>query len=587
MGLPEKIVIQLKRIILLSFQRIFGDDADPSKVRILFRFMAIALGGLHTYAAVKSQSMNADGIAYLDIGDAYFRADWANAINAVWSPLYSWILGLVNFIFKPSMEWEFPTVHIVNFIIYLFALTSFEFMWSKVRKKNSQPESHRLSDPLWWTLGYLLFIWTSLSLIQIWSVTPDMLMAAFVFLAAGLVARIRSGNDGQRLFLSLGLILGLGYLSKTFMFSVALVFLGLVWLVQKRTWSSFTKTLLATGMFLIVSLPFILLISNLKGKFTIGEAGTVTYLRHVAGIPYPHWQGDPLNDIVPAHPSRVVHQSPPVYEFGEPIGGTYPISIDPSYWYEGINVPINSKALLVPLYTSGLYYLDLFFQKQGILVACVLALYFMGYKTKQTRFEILNRWALVIPAVIAFGLYGLVLVASRYIGVFVLLFWADILANIRLPDTGHNRSWLKALSGIAAIGLLANIVMFNLDGFNRLNPSLEADPVVPAASPARPLAVAQALQDLDVRPGDKVGVIGYAYDSSWARLARVRIVAEMLEADAMELWRGDEALQQEVLQSFASTGVRAVVAEYVPAYARLNDWHQVGNSNYFIYRFRE
>jgi hypothetical protein len=376
--------VQVIKSFSNTLQKVFGDDANSSKVRILFRVMTIALGGLHTYAAVKSQSMNADGIAYLDIGDAYFRADWANAVSAVWSPLYSWILGLVNFIFKPSMEWEFPTVHIVNFIIYLFALTSFEFMWSKVRKINSQPESHRLSDPLWWTLGYLLFIWTSLSLIQIWSVTPDMLMAALVFLAAGLVARIRSGDENPRIFLSLGLILGLGYLSKTFMFSVALVFLGLAWLVQKWTWSSFLKTLLATGVFLIVSLPFILLISNVKGKFTIGEAGTVTYVRHVVGIPYPHWQGDPLNNIVPAHPSRVVHQSPPVYEFGEPIGGTYPISIDPSYWYEGINVPINSKGLVGSTFCKRLILFGLILSKTRHPCRLRDCSVFMGYKSKQT-----------------------------------------------------------------------------------------------------------------------------------------------------------------------------------------------------------
>ena len=106
------------------------NDASSLRVRILFRCMAIALGLLHAYAAIQKQSMNADGIAYLDIGDAYFRADWVNAINPVWSPLYSWIIGLVNFIFRPAMQWEIPTVHIVNFIIYLFALASFEFMWT-------------------------------------------------------------------------------------------------------------------------------------------------------------------------------------------------------------------------------------------------------------------------------------------------------------------------------------------------------------------------------------------------------------------------------------------------------------------------
>jgi hypothetical protein len=84
-----------------------------------------------------------------------------------------------------------------------------------------------------------------------------------------------------------------------------------------------------------------------------------------------------------------------------------------------------------------------------------------------------------------------------------------------------------------------------------------------------------------------VGVIGYAYDSFWARLAGVKIVAEMLEADALTLWRGDDALEQSVLQSFADAGAKAVVAEYVPDDVELDNWHRVGNSNYYIYIFAE
>ena len=554
---------------------------------MLFRMLAIGLGVLHVYAAITSQSMNADGIAYLDIGDAYFRADWANAINAVWSPLYSWILGLVNLIFRPSMQWEFLTVHIVNFIIYLFALASFEFMWGKVRDINPQQESHRLSEPLWWTLGYLLFIWTSLSLIQIWSVTPDMLMAAFVFLAGGLIAQIRAGDEDQRLFLRLGMILGLGYLSKSFMFSVALAFIGLAWLVQQWTWDSFKKTLPAIGVFLLISLPYIAIISNAKGKLTLGEAGTVTYVRHVIGIPYPHWQGDPVQNIVPAHLSRVIHRSPAVYEFGEPIGGTYPIALDPSYWYEGITAPITLKQLTSPLIASGTYYLELFLQRQGALFACVLILYVMGQKRKRTFAEILRQWALVIPAIIAFGLYALVLVEDRYVGVFVLLLWTDIFANIRLPEMPNGNAWLNTLSVVAAFGLLANIILFNLDGFTRLNSSVNSSFVEPSAPPAGPIAVAKSLHELGIQGGDKVGVIGYAYDSYWARLAKVRITAEMLDADAEDLWRGDDAQQQSVLQAFANAGIHAVVAEYVPQDAMLEGWHQVGDSNYYIYVFSE
>jgi hypothetical protein len=571
--------------ICTLFHHTFSDPANPLKVRIYFRCLAIGLGALHTHAAVQSQSMNADGISYLDIGDAYFRADWETAINAVWSPLYSWILGLVNFIFQPSMIWEFPTVHIVNFMIFLGTFACFEFMWRNART-STDATTYRLSEPMWWTLGYLLFIWASLSLIQIWSVTPDMLMAGFVFLATGIVAQIRSGKENPCLFLSLGLVLGLGYLSKTFMFSVAHVFLVLAWLVQKRTWNSLLKSLLAVGLFLLISLPFILFISSVKDKFTIGEAGNVTFLRYVNGMPFPHWQGNPDRDVVLTHPSQVIHESPAVYEFGEPIGGTYPISLDPSYWYEGIEPRFDFGGLLTRLMSSSLVYAELFFQQQGILVACVLAMYVMGQRRAFSFWEFLRRWALVIPAIFAFGLYATVLVQSRYVGVFIVVFWADLLANIQLPDTPSNQTWLNVLSSITAIGLLATIIMFNLDGFKRLNPLLGTGSVQQAAPAAKPLEVATTLRELGVTPGDRVGVIGYASDSFWARLARVKIVAEMLEVDAIDFWQGDEMLQQSVLRAFARTGAKAVIAEYVPNDAQLNNWHRVRNSNYYIYRFR-
>jgi len=340
-------------------------------------------------------------------------------------------------------------------------------------------------------------------------------------------------------------------------------------------------------VFLIISLPYIGIISNAKGKLTIGEAGTVTYVRHVIGIPYPHWQGDPVQNLVPAHLSHVIHRSPAVYEFGEPIGGTYPIALDPSYWYEGITAPMTLKQLTSPLLASGIYYLELFLQRQGTLVSCVLLLYVMGQKRKRSFPEFLRQWALVIPAVIAFGLYALVRVEDRYVGVFILLFWSDILSNIRLPEMPNGNAWLNTIGIVAASGLLASIILFNLDGFTRLNPLLNSTSAEPTAPPAGSIAVAQSLHELGIQRGDKVGVIGYAYDAYWARLAGVKIVTEMLDTDAEQLWAGDNALQQSVLRAFASAGVKAVVAEYVPQYANVSDWYQVGDSNFYIYIFLE
>jgi hypothetical protein len=178
-------------------------------------------------------------------------------------------------------------------------------------------------------------------------------------------------------------------------------------------------------------------------------------------------------------------------------------------------------------------------------------------------------------------------VEGRYVGVFILLFWADVLANVRISNTESNRLWLRSLSVIAALGILLNIVMFNLEGLGRLRSPMQSGVPQQSAPPARPLAVAQALENLGVKPGDRVGVIGYAYDSFWARLARVTIVAELLEKDAVDLWNAEEERWQSVLHAFSKAGVTAVIAEYVPDDVHLEDWHRVGNSNYYIYQFEE
>jgi hypothetical protein len=101
--------------------------------------------------------------------------------------------------------------------------------------------------------------------------------------------------------------------------------------------------------------------------------------------------------------------------------------------------------------------------------------------------------------------------------------------------------------------------------------------------PSWPGEVAESLHQLGIKEGDEVGVIGYGFDSFWARLARVQIVAELLEQDADSFWYGDPVLKAEVTQAFAGAGVKAIVAESVPAHVFLNGWNQVGDSNYYIF----
>src|ERR1700758_3364000 len=70
----------------------------------LLSLASITLGLLHAWLG--RYAMNPDGMSYLDVGDSFFRRDWANAVSAWWSPLYPWTVGFVLGIAKPSKRWE-------------------------------------------------------------------------------------------------------------------------------------------------------------------------------------------------------------------------------------------------------------------------------------------------------------------------------------------------------------------------------------------------------------------------------------------------------------------------------------------------
>ena len=61
--------------------------------------LGILGGAIHAWAA--RHIVWTDGICYLDMGDAFWRGDWKTAVNASWSPLYAWLIGLSVLILKP------------------------------------------------------------------------------------------------------------------------------------------------------------------------------------------------------------------------------------------------------------------------------------------------------------------------------------------------------------------------------------------------------------------------------------------------------------------------------------------------------
>ena len=153
----------------------------------------------------------------------------------------------------------------------------------------------------------------------------------------------------------------------------------------------------------------------------------------------------------------------------------------------------------------------------------------------------------------------------------------------------------KKLVTLISLGMIlfpvANIATFNLEGLNAIIFNVNAFQGVSSSksvgvkyrSPGWPGEVAQQLHRLGVQPGDDVAVIGYAFESYWARLARVKIVAEMFGWEADPFWRGSPSFQSRIIEAFRSTGAKAIVAEDVPPYARFKGWQQINDTNYYIY----
>ena len=205
-----------------------GLSPGNKKLVLIFWLLALVLGSIQTWN--DRDWMFDDGISYLEVGEAYLRGDWSAAINGYWSPLYSWLLvGVMALVETPPLG-DFAMMHLVDCLVFLCALACFHFyLISLIRYQNSKAPASSgapLPDWIWIVLGYTLFLWSALNLIGVSVASPDMIVAALVFLASGILIRIQTGAASRAIVWVLGVVLGFGYLAKAAMFPLAFVFLA-------------------------------------------------------------------------------------------------------------------------------------------------------------------------------------------------------------------------------------------------------------------------------------------------------------------------------------------------------------------------
>jgi hypothetical protein len=538
-------------------------------------FVCAVFGVIHAW--IERYAMNPDGMSYLDMGDALFRHEWGAAINAYWSPLYPALLGATLRVLHPTSRWEFPVVQFLNLLIYLAALFCFRFFLRSVQQ--SAPlggdSGSNVGCPLpnWVTYatGYGLFLWSSTDLITIRGVSPDMLVAATVYLIAGLLIRLRESAALGR-YCALGCVLGIAYWAKAVMFVLGFLFLAIAFFATRKHRHHVVGMLIATLVFASICAPWVLLISRAKGHFTFGESGKLNYAWMVSPNTFwRNWQGVPPTSGVPRHATRQLLADPPLFEFDGPIEGTYPVWYDPSYWNDGLQPQFELRPQIRVLLSSTLVYMRLLFHEQLGLLCGMLVLILISGSSLVTALR--PKWPMIALAVVPMGLYALVHVDDRYVGAYVVLFWMTVLASVRLP---HEKVFTRVANyiGIAVIATLL-LSAFNGAAAAIMHPE--------GYSAFADIQAAEALQKLGMQPGDRIAIMGDGTGAFWAHLARLKIVAEIMSGKAAGFWTASPERKALVYSTFARTSAKIIVCPQLPPGEVAPGWQAIPGTNFYTY----
>jgi hypothetical protein len=477
-----------------------------------------------------------DGVNYLDVASAYLRHDWPVAINSYWSPLHSWLLAIVFYLFHPSPYWESTVLHALNFVIFLVGLRCGEFF---IQELLADRKDDRMPSWVLWSIGYCLLLFVSLFMVPVSYDTPDLYVSAFVYLAAGLLLRIRSGRAELRTYIIFGIVLGIAYFAKTVMFLVAFVFLIAAGLRR--------GTAFALVCFAAVCLPWIVVLSQSTKHVTYGDAGTLNY----------EWYVDHAGEAL--HPTRVLFASPEVREFAYPIRATYPPWFDDYYWNQGLRPRFRVKAQFEALWRTAMEYFHILGGQKEFIAAWIV-LFFAGSR----RFDL--HWPVLLPVFAAIGLYAMVgHVETRLIGPFLFLFWLTLFAGLRVHAPRLLLCITLAVVTISVFKVAREAVL----------------------TPLHPTHVqwetAEALQRMGFSPGTRVAYFGHTSVADyWARLAGFQIAADIQKEAMPAYWSAPPDVKEEIFARLSSFGIRAVLASGVPP-SSSKGWQAIPNTPYSVY----
>jgi len=536
------------------------DDVEaPTPIRsssfLLWALRSSALGIAVARLLSAPETFNPDGVSYLDVADQLLR--FRLPVDAIdyWSPFYPLLIAL----FKQLPLREIVAVRFLNFCIFILAMIGFErFLRSAATERNRSAISRSILD----VVGYGVFIWSTLSLITVESVTPDLMVFAITCYVAAILQKAFRGDPWAGV--TLGLLLGLGYLAKAIMLPVGLMFCAATFLFGGRHGRrAFWR---AVAMFFLIAAPLVVLLSVRKGHLTFGGSARLNYAWYVGDLPrWIHWQGDSTHGRA-ISPTKIISEKPSAFSFEEPFTeATYAPWFAPSYWHRGLRLTFDRERQLeaVRENVSAL---------GGILRPAAVALVLLlSVALIATRRIGGYNYALIGVGAAAVALYTLVHVEGRFLAPAFTLISVGLMSRADCFAVARGRRLLCAASILAAVVMIAAPINELVE--RRVDPSSRA---------LRTESLVKLLVREGAGRGKRVAVIGDGIDASWARRCGLRIVAEVPLTGVPSFARAPQTAQLALLKAFEKAGADLVVAE-AAARPKTPGWIRTKDGGFFIH----
>jgi hypothetical protein len=548
---------------------------------VRFTFWTLGIVFAFAQAWVYRYQTSADSISYLDMSDGVMPGgDWHRLINRTWNPLYPFLLGCFRRVFGISSAREIMAAHLLNIGFFILAFVCFEIFLASLMRGASAGGSGStptVALPSWVqvSIAYSLFLWGSISAISLGYLRPDMLLSSFFYLAAAILLNMSGRNPSWKHYLSLGVVMGIGFLAKAAMWPIAALVL-MISLFVVTDWRPALKMAVTAFalVFMIGSLYFVPL-SRVVGKITLGQTGAYNYLVHVdrAG-PGQGWYlenpGKGSGTFV--HPPLRIFSSPPAYAFGQESLVTHPLRFDPAWWMEGVRPRIAVNRQIGESYAS---LIDLCRSLRWLLPVVAFAVFAWQSGSEDERLQGLRRMGpILLLAVAGCGMYSVVHVEARYVAAFLVMFWCAALAAFQEWPRRIGPRILTVVTLVVVASLLLPTALNLYSKYSEFGRSQNTDAIAAAE-----------LQSLGIRAGDHVGRISsLVTDLSIERIARVEVVAEVDFTVASSFWTAPIETQRQILELLTANGAKAVIATRPQLTdANRSEWERLASSQFWVW----